>query len=528
MATNCSVAEIAAPPWIAEFFHSFQHRNFDFQNVSSVFAPTIPDYQQALFLFAAVPCLFAGLVFLIFCVHFIASWCSCDKQHKPSAKCVKFLRCVVLLVSVLCSGFVIAAFVFNDTADEGVKGVLTAGHNANNTLLEIQSKVNSIKDDLVDLDSNIIDVQHCNGMTDVAQALIHEIREYIGDVITTIVKIKKVSIPPYGDYVEDIEYYRWWVTFGTMCLNTLTSLLMIYAILRGSRCGCILAILGGTFSLALVWSGVGVDLAVAVGMSDLCVNPKETVYFYIKDQSTLQKTGIVKYYMECSSGEINPYQKHADKASEVLNETLTVFSRLMHLGLKLTEDCQEELLGCYDDLKQTQTSLSVIMKNLNCTYTHQQFESARCFICSYIVPGMAELLLMTLIIGCLLIINLTLVLPIYLRIPKHRRRGSILDMCGSDSPIGTPYQSISDDNNRVETVPLIPSAPPVTTYNSTNHRLSAEFHSCEESGRIGFYSYGGTPPVPPQGPSPTTPVVNSGRSNPSIPSTRGPITSMAF
>ena len=46
MATNCSVAEISAPPWIAEFFHSFQHRNFDFQNVSSVFAPTIPDYQQ--------------------------------------------------------------------------------------------------------------------------------------------------------------------------------------------------------------------------------------------------------------------------------------------------------------------------------------------------------------------------------------------------------------------------------------------------------------------------------------------------
>ena len=46
MATNCSVGQISAPPWIAEFFHSFQHRNFDFQNVSSVFAPTLPDYQQ--------------------------------------------------------------------------------------------------------------------------------------------------------------------------------------------------------------------------------------------------------------------------------------------------------------------------------------------------------------------------------------------------------------------------------------------------------------------------------------------------
>ena len=47
-------------------------------------------------------------------------------------------------------------------------------------------------------------------------------------------------------------------------------------------------------------------------------------------------------------------------------------------GLKLTEDCQEELLGCYDDLKQTQTSLSVIMKNLNCTYTHQVSRKQQC------------------------------------------------------------------------------------------------------------------------------------------------------
>ena len=47
-------------------------------------------------------------------------------------------------------------------------------------------------------------------------------------------------------------------------------------------------------------------------------------------------------------------------------------------GLKLTEDCQEELLGCYNDLKQTQTSLSVIMKNLNCTYTHQVSRKQQC------------------------------------------------------------------------------------------------------------------------------------------------------
>lgn len=42
------------------------------------------------------------------------------------------------------SGFIIAAFVFNDSLDMGVKGVLTAVSNVNNSLLEIQSKVTEL------------------------------------------------------------------------------------------------------------------------------------------------------------------------------------------------------------------------------------------------------------------------------------------------------------------------------------------------------------------------------------------------
>ena len=39
------------------------------------------------------------------------------------------------------SGFIIAAFVFNDTAGQGVKGVLKAVKNVNNSLIDIHSKV---------------------------------------------------------------------------------------------------------------------------------------------------------------------------------------------------------------------------------------------------------------------------------------------------------------------------------------------------------------------------------------------------
>lgn len=43
---NCSVDDTFQLPWIAKFFHSFAHVNFYFHNVSSVFAPTLQDYQQ--------------------------------------------------------------------------------------------------------------------------------------------------------------------------------------------------------------------------------------------------------------------------------------------------------------------------------------------------------------------------------------------------------------------------------------------------------------------------------------------------
>ena len=43
---NCSAGANSYPPRIAELFHSFTHLNFYFDNVSSVFVPTLPDYQQ--------------------------------------------------------------------------------------------------------------------------------------------------------------------------------------------------------------------------------------------------------------------------------------------------------------------------------------------------------------------------------------------------------------------------------------------------------------------------------------------------
>ncbi|XP_068671687.1 protein tweety homolog 3-like isoform X1 [Montipora foliosa] len=521
MAANCSGGIFINPPKIADFFHSLSHLNFDFNNVSSIFIPTLPDYQQVLCLYVIGPCIFGGVVFLIFCGHFAASCCSCSKLQRPKLKCAIVLRCILLLTSVLSSGFVIAAFVFNDTVHLGVRRVLAAADNVNDSFIDIQSKISCIKDDLLDLESNIVDLESCPGVTDVDHAHIHELRGYVDDIIISVVKIKKVDLPPVEDDVRDIEYIRWMSTFGTLCIIIVTCLLIIFAVLRGSRCGFVLGMIAGTVSLLLVWLSVGVDLALSVGMSDLCEHPKETLYHYVKDQ--LASKGIVQYYVECPIGEHNPYQRYADKAQSTLDVALDTFSVLKKGVQPLNQHCQKKLDGCNKNLRNSQTSLAVIIKNLDCKFVHQEFKSANCYVCEVVVNGIARLLLVSLIIGVLVIIILSLVLPIYHRIPKHRKNRNLFNLFWSDSPLGTPYQSISEDDSISETVPLNSSAPLPCTYNSVNHS-SLEFHSIEESGAIRqFLTPNETEPLPA-----SSAKVNPAPSNPVIPSTRGQITSMAF
>ena len=49
------------------------------------------------------------------------------------------------------------------------------------------------------MDSTIIDA---------GRDLIDRVRNNIGDIVTTVVKIRKVDLPDINEYIQDIEYYR--------------------------------------------------------------------------------------------------------------------------------------------------------------------------------------------------------------------------------------------------------------------------------------------------------------------------------
>ena len=58
------------------------------------------------------------------------------------------------------------------------------------------------------MDSNIIDVNNCSGITDVGKELIDKVSSSIRDIVTTIVKVRKVNLPDINDYIQEMESYR--------------------------------------------------------------------------------------------------------------------------------------------------------------------------------------------------------------------------------------------------------------------------------------------------------------------------------
>lgn len=68
---------------------------------------------------------------------------------------------------------------------------------------------------------------------------------------------------------------------------------------------------------------------------------------------------------------LNTVIVHCTPLKKVLVTVLIRFHFFCVKGLHLPQDCQDKLSSCQSYLTQTQTSMSVITKNLDCTYAHE-------------------------------------------------------------------------------------------------------------------------------------------------------------
>ena len=59
------------------------------------------------------------------------------------------------------------------------------------------------------MDSILLDAKSdCAGFS-IGEELIDKVRIYLEGIVTSLVRIKRVNLPPINGDIHDIEYYRW-------------------------------------------------------------------------------------------------------------------------------------------------------------------------------------------------------------------------------------------------------------------------------------------------------------------------------
>ncbi|KAK3726632.1 hypothetical protein QZH41_012285 [Actinostola sp. cb2023] len=474
---DCVDGEI--PPVEAKLFHSLPHVNFNFDNISTTFKPTDKDYQQNLLLYSSVPALFGGFWFIIFAVYFLVyccSWCCkrCKKQitrRKNRTKCAACLALCIWFCALICCGSIIAGFVFNDGIENGVLDVTSAMQNVSNNFDNIHSQVASIQNNILDIKENIGQMMKLPDIPFPVKEYLQEIKLSVLEIIEALNGVKKMKSPDIVGYIKTGEYYRWWTTLGVLGLGIITCLFAVYSSIRRSRCGFFLALLLGCFVFLLDWVIIGSHLGASIGMSDLCVDPRKTVTFYLRTSSFVTKD-IVNYYLDCKPGSVHPYEKYVDSSLDLI---LTADDFLQKLKGQSWLP-QQDIYKLTSDLHDTESSLNAIRKSLKCATVKQEYQKAHCAVCFPVMGGLSWLLLVSLVFVVFMAIMLLLITPMCERIHRKKRSNSFVNtMLNGAESTETQYHSVSSE----ESMPLLPScAPP--PYEATARTVDFQFHSCQE------------------------------------------------
>ncbi|XP_048576132.1 protein tweety homolog 3 isoform X1 [Nematostella vectensis] len=462
------------PSSLATFYHFLPRANFYFLNTSSTFAPTEDEYQQSLVLYGSAIVVIGSVVSFLLFIHFLvfcAATCCRRPVIRKRPKRLAILAILFCLSTLVCSACLIAAYVFNDKVEQGVNSVTIAIGNVNSTLVDSQMQVASIQNIMVDIRQTVESIKMLPNIPKEGRLALANIETFTITIIDTVGKIKPTTLPDINIYITNAECYRWWTSFGIVSLSALNCLLALYSLLRKCKTGFSIFTMLGTLAYFLNWALIGLQLVASIAMSDLCYDPRRTIDFYLSNK-VLPIRNIANYYIDCKKSSDHPYKKFADTAMLELASAEQVVEWLI-LQVWLPTSSAQQLTT---QINSTKTSLDKIETDLKCSAVKQQYDDARCAVCYPVVEGLSQLLLMAMIVSLFLGIVLSLITPIYNKIPHRKPRGqNVFEMCaGRVTSPETPYQSVSVDENS----PLVPTAPP-PEYQSCPNR-DFQFHSCQE------------------------------------------------
>uniref|UniRef100_A0A1A8LHS2 Protein tweety homolog n=1 Tax=Nothobranchius pienaari TaxID=704102 RepID=A0A1A8LHS2_9TELE len=387
-----------SPPWWVNLLHRLPHFTFNFQQTSSDFRPEEWTYQQSILLLGgvALACLALDLLFLL-----IYSICLCCRRSKseeqPNADCCCTAWCVII-ATLVCSAGIAVGFYGNGETCDGVNRMTYSLRHANRTITGVKKLVHdstaslnqTVEDDLQQLEGQY--AQHADYLS-----IIHKLQSQLDELVRQMGDIPfwdnhKISLEDVAVRIELYDWYRWLSYISLLLFDVLICLLVLFGLIRNSKGTLIGVCMFGVVALMISWVSLGLELAVSVSTSDFCFAPDVYVTKVGKQHGILNKE-ILRYYLNCSSEQSNPFQQMLSGGHKALVEMQDDVSELLRSATREYKQTRATLEDIQGVLNTTEINLHQLTALVDCRSLHMDYVQGMTGLCYDGLEGLIYLVL---------------------------------------------------------------------------------------------------------------------------------------
>ncbi|UXI16731.1 Bromodomain adjacent to zinc finger domain protein 1A [Sarcoptes scabiei] len=520
---------------IANWFHSIPHVDIKLRPLPAniTFDPNDNEYLESIGILVAIPGFWLILTLIFFLIFFLCRCCDgsgngLDQQKKKFhqqatlvSKANKPRRltgckfCLTLVTCLATIAITISLFgsilfhrgmvqLYNSTAN--IADVFGTVQNDTRTAAyylhdEIDTNIESLKSSIEKM--LVKDVSVKANLETQLFFLKRNVSRCIRRVDDIYSRIERLNIRPIPDTVSLVEKIRWPATFIFGFLLVLFCLILLFGIIRHSRCTLIMFSVCGLLALVLGWVLSSLYLGLLVAGSDFCAEPDS----FLDDRfSNEAEMAILDYYIRCR------YQTHHfGNSPQTISHPFRVQTRASLIAI----DHMSELIRalemlcisyCSPDqnivrpqinsivqhLNSTERLLKSVQALLDCRRIHEDYITSMSATCKNLIEGLFVLLVASAAIGLLftLLVLCASHTWIHIRSINPNSSNSLINN-GS----GASSSLLGQLDNVDETDPFLPSTPrnPISQQHHTilsNHSTSSSITNQSIQGKRFRDSYG--------------------------------------
>lgn len=385
---------------VADCFHAVPHVDIGFSPVNSTFDPTSNVYLESLGILIAVPGFWLILTLLAFLIFFLCRCCDSGLKKKRRLTPLKW---ILAFFALLCCGSLALGLFGNDQAHSGVVAVQKSTQHIEDNLSNFGNQTQYLeralgqnaKDQLQGLTEalagpmpdpaarNLLDrgLELIKGNLSVGAGRAQELHSRIGHL----------TLSPLPRALQLMELFRWPATIGLLCMLILVCLLLLWGVIRHSRCLLILFSVLGLLSVVLCWVLVSLYLGICVAGSDFCLDPEP---FLQKQSSGMVDSAVLNYYLHCRDDSSSPFVEPLREARAAVDGVQTLLAPMTQVADRYfpRKEVHSLLNQLGQELNGSQNALGMLGLLLDCRPLNREYRRAMDATCTGLLEGTAFML----------------------------------------------------------------------------------------------------------------------------------------